>query len=43
MAFPDHKVAMTKQSKQRCLIQKLLPRKGIRAPVKRLILSLEKD
>ena len=36
MVLPDHKVAITKQSKH-CvkLIQKLLSRKGIRAPVRR--------
>ena len=37
MALPDHKVAITKQSKH---IQKLLPRKGIRAPVKKLIIII---
>ena len=37
MALPDHKVAITKQSKHRFRIQKLRP------PVKRLVLSLEKD
>ena len=45
MVLPDHKVAITNQSGQTLLsfiIQKLLPRKEIRAPVKRLILSLEK-
>ena len=44
MVLPDHKVAITNSLNTVNLIQKLflIPRKEIRAPVKKLMLPLEK-